>query len=59
MNVTDILLIAVIALPVALAAVYVYRTKKKGKACIGCSCSSCHGSCSSCREGCHTTYPNE
>ena len=42
MNTTDIITAAVIAAILLLAAVYVYRSKKKGKKCIGCPyCDSC------------------
>lgn len=43
MNTTDIITAAVIAAILLLAAVYVYRSKKKGKKCIGCPyCDSCN-----------------
>ena len=40
---TDIIIIAVIAVIVALAGRYVYKAKKSGKKCIGCpdGCSCC------------------
>lgn len=51
----DIIIIAIIALIVCLAGLYIYKAKKSGKKCIGCpeggSCSACNGgagcSCSS------------
>lgn len=60
MNPTDIFIIIIIAIILALAGFYVYRAKKSGKKCIGCpdsgSCSSgehtCSGSCSSCNGSC-------
>lgn len=45
----DIIVIAVIAVIIGLAALYVYKAKKSGKKCIGCPYSGeCHGSCSEC-----------
>ena len=42
MNATDIVTVLIIAAVIALAAVYVYKSKKKGKKCIGCPyCDSC------------------
>ena len=39
---TDIIVIAIVALIVGAAAAYIIRAKKHGKKCIGCSdCSSC------------------
>ena len=38
---TDIIIIAVIAVIVALAGRYVYKAKKSGAKCIGCSSGSC------------------
>ena len=44
---TDLIIIAVVAVILALAAWYVYRAKKNGKKCIGCpdgcSCGTCGG----------------
>ena len=43
---TDLIIIAVVAVIVAAAAGYVYREKKRGTRCIGCpggSCASCCG----------------
>lgn len=55
----DIILIAVLAVIVGLAGLYIYRQKKKGSKCIGCpygcSCSKnaensgCGGNCSGCK----------
>ncbi len=51
----DLVVLLIVAIVVALAGVYVYKSKKKGKKCIGCpyadSCgknneSSCDGNCS-------------
>ncbi len=48
---TDIIVIAVVFLIVALALFYIWRSKKKGKKCIGCPyADSCHGSCSANKE---------
>ena len=51
----NVIIIAVLALIVALAAIYIIRAKKSGKKCIGCpsgGCSSikggCSGNCSCC-----------
>ena len=42
----DFIIIAVIAVIVALAVLYIYREKKKGRKCIGCPYSaSCQGKC--------------
>ncbi len=49
MNGTDYIVIAVIALVLISAAYAIWRSKKKGRKCIGCphsgSCSSCGGAC--------------
>lgn len=46
MNFTDILIIALIAAIVGGAAYAIYRSKKKGKKCIGCPHSAtCPGNC--------------
>ena len=43
---TDLILIAVLAVIVGLAARYVYRAKKSGAKCIGCPVAgSCAGTC--------------
>ena len=45
----DLIILAILAAILGGAGFYVYRSKKKGSACIGCpsggSCSSCNGSC--------------
>ncbi|MBO5952874.1 MAG: FeoB-associated Cys-rich membrane protein [Oscillospiraceae bacterium] len=59
MNFVDYLVVAVIAAILLLAALYVYKSKKSGKKCIGCPhgcCSStqgggCSGNCSDCSCG--------
>lgn len=46
---TDIIIIAAVALIVFLAGYYVYRAKKNGKKCIGCpECGSCNSKNCSC-----------
>jgi len=58
---TDIIIIAVVAVIVGLAAGYVYKAKKSGKKCIGCpegcSCSSAQKSGSACGCGCGGNRP--
>lgn len=50
----NIIIIAILVIVLGLAALYVYRAKKKGKKCIGCpdggSCSA--GKCGGCSCGC-------
>lgn len=48
---TDIILIAVLVLIVALAGGYVYKAKKSGKKCIGCP-DGCSCGCSNCNSDC-------
>lgn len=48
----DIIIIAIIALVVGLAALYVYKAKKSGKKCIGCPDS---GTCGCGCQGCPST----
>ncbi len=53
----NIIIIAILAVIVGLAALYVYKAKKSGKKCIGCpdsgACSSAeNGGCSGCGCGC-------
>jgi len=49
----DYVVIAVIALIVGLAGLYVCKAKKSGKKCIGCpDGGSCSGNCSGCNCGC-------
>ncbi len=41
---TDVIIILILAVIIFLASYYVYRTKKKGKKCVGCpyaDCKSC------------------
>ena len=46
MKPVDIIIVAVMALIVAAIALYIRKEKKKGKKCIGCSCSGgCDGNC--------------
>ena len=45
MGITDIIILAVIAILIGGAAFYIIREKKKGKKCIGCPYS---GSCTKC-----------
>ena len=48
----NVIIIAVVLLIVGLAALYIYKAKKKGIDCIGCpSAKTCSGKCGSC-EGC-------
>lgn len=48
----NFILIAVIAAIISLAALYIYRSKKKGQHCIGCpSGGCCQGGCAGC-SGC-------
>ena len=60
MGTVDFIIIAIIALIVGGAVVYIINAKKSGKKCIGCpdssACSkngSCGGNCSGCCEDCH------
>jgi len=49
MKPVDLLLLAMIAVIVASAGWFVYRSKKSGKKCIGCpNGGSCSGNCGSC-----------
>lgn len=56
---TDLLVIAVLALILGGASVYIYRAKKKGRKCIGCpdapicgkNCGSCSGCCCNKEQG--------
>ena len=46
----DVIIIAVIAVIIGLAALYVYKAKKSGKKCIGCPASKdCDGGCAGCK----------
>ena len=43
---TDIIVVLVVAVVVALASFYIYRSKKSGNKCVGCPVSkNCSGSC--------------
>ena len=56
MGPVDYVIIAVIALIIGGAALYIYKAKKSGKKCIGCpdgatctgKCSGCSGNCGGC-----------
>ncbi|MBO7217260.1 MAG: FeoB-associated Cys-rich membrane protein [Clostridia bacterium] len=49
----NIIVIAIVALIVAAALIYVIRAKKKGVKCIGCAAAnSCAGSCERCSCNC-------
>ena len=49
----DIVLIFIVALIVSLALLYIYKSKKDGKKCIGCPDSkNCSGKCSGCSYKC-------
>ena len=49
MGIENFIIIAVVAIIVGLASLYVYKAKKSGKKCIGCPDSgSCSGNCSCC-----------
>lgn len=51
----NIIIIVVVGLILGLAIGYIYKAKKRGAMCIGCSGScSCSGNCDSC-EGCNTS----
>ena len=51
MGIIDYGIIATVAVILGLAGLYVYRTKKKGKKCIGCPDSTaCSGNCQSCKQ---------
>ncbi len=53
MKTEDVIIIAVVVLVVGLAALYVYRAKKRGQKCIGCPDSkTCSGHCRGCSENC-------
>ena len=48
----DYIVLALILLILALSALFIYRSKKKGKKCIGCP-DSCACSATNCTGGCH------
>ncbi len=44
----NLIIIAIVAAVILIAALYIYKEKKKGKKCIGCPyANSCNGGCSS------------
>ncbi len=48
MNLPEIIIIAVVALILTAAVIYIYKAKKRGEKCIGCPYSKeCSGNCSS------------
>lgn len=49
---TDIIVIAILAIILGAAVRYIYKAKKSGAKCIGCSVSTCSGSCSGCTHSC-------
>ena len=54
---TDLIILAVLAVIVAAAVTYIYKQKKSGAKCIGCSaaggCSHEKTGCTTCGCGCH------
>lgn len=51
---TNLIIIAVVAVIVGSAVAYIIKEKKRGTVCIGCpSAGTCSGHCSGCT-GCHT-----
>ena len=51
MNMADWITLGVIAAILGLAAWYVYRSKKKGRNCIGCpDAGNCSGDCGNCKK---------
>lgn len=57
MNPVDYLIIAIVAVIIGGAALYIYQAKKRGAKCIGCpdsgTCSGqCSGNCSGCSGAC-------
>ena len=55
MNPVDYLIIAVVCAIVVLCGLFIYKSKKKGKKCIGCpdSCACSGTGCSGCNGQCH------
>ncbi|MBR5471344.1 MAG: FeoB-associated Cys-rich membrane protein [Oscillibacter sp.] len=50
---TDIIVIAILAVILGAAVGYIYKTKKNGAKCIGCPAGTCSGACSSgCSHSC-------
>ena len=53
MNPVDYLIIAIIAVILGGAALYIYKAKKRGAKCIGCpSANRCSGQCTGCPHSC-------
>lgn len=53
MNPVDYLIIAIVAVIIGGAALYIYHAKKQGTKCIGCPASgTCSGKCSGCSGAC-------
>lgn len=52
MNLIDYLIIAVILGVLTLSGLFIYKSKKRGKKCIGCP-DSCACSATNCAGGCH------
>lgn len=54
----DLIIVAILAVVIAAAVRYIYKAKKSGAKCIGCSAATCHchdgGSCSGCGGRCPT-----
>ena len=48
---TDVIVIAVLAVILGAAVRYIYKAKKSGAKCIGCPVSACSGKCSGCSGG--------
>ena len=48
----DLIVILVLAVILGAAVRYLYKQKKSGARCVGCSGSSCNGDCSGCSCGC-------
>lgn len=54
MEPVDIILIAILILILGGCGFFIWRSKKKGKKCIGCpdSCAGCSGNCTGCAASC-------
>lgn len=51
MSIADWIVLGVIVITLSLAGLYVYRAKKKGRKCIGCSdAGNCSGDCANCKK---------
>ena len=52
---TDLIILAILALICGTAAIYIYKEKKRGAKCVGChastGCGGCKGTCEGC-DGC-------